>query len=496
MSSKAAALVALLSAVKFATAEFVLVPRQTTAPPASSTIELPDVTAITNCHLHDTDVFCQADGTEFSVQATPTVASAFTDCHSHGNEMYCVDESGGDVLVDLGASGGEAHAEEEEGDDHGHSDGEEADGGEEHCHEHAGIPHCTGGSASERTCNAPDRDYNVNLRVGLLFAIFVTSAMGVFGPILLYKLMPKSGALDTIFMVIKQFGTGIIISTAFVHLYSHASMMFANECVGELQYEGTTSAIVMAGLFLSFLVEYFGSRIVLHKTRKMNTISLEERAKAVLQTEVVSILVMEAGIIFHSLLIGLTLVVSGDDFVMTLFIVVLFHQVFEGLALGSRIATVGACKHPQVPTSAALSHAHQGTQDTNDGPQDKTATSNEASSMNSIAPVPLELSMKKKLSLAALFAFVTPVGMAIGIGVLSQFNGSDKSTLIAIGTLDAVSAGILIWVGVVEMWAADWMTGAHGRKADLAEARPLIVMLAMTGLVSGLVVMSVLGKWA
>jgi zinc transporter 1/2/3 len=42
--------------------------------------------------------------------------------------------------------------------------------------------------------------------------------MGVFGPILLYKLMPKSGALDTIFMVIKQFGTGIIISTAFVHV--------------------------------------------------------------------------------------------------------------------------------------------------------------------------------------------------------------------------------------------------------------------------------------
>jgi solute carrier family 39 (zinc transporter), member 1/2/3 len=79
--------------------------------------------------------------------------------------------------------------------------------------------HCTGGSASaETTCNAPDRDYNVNLRVGLLFAIFVTSAMGVFGPILLYRFMPKSGALDTIFMVIKQFGTGIIISTAFVHV--------------------------------------------------------------------------------------------------------------------------------------------------------------------------------------------------------------------------------------------------------------------------------------
>lgn len=489
MPFKAAACVALLGVANFATAEFVLLPRQTTNPPASSTASLPDVTAITNCHLHDTDVYCQADGTEFSVQATPTVASAFTDCHSHGSEMYCVDESGGDVLVDLEASGGEAKEHE------GNDDEEAAEGGEEHCHEHAGIPHCVGGN-SERTCNAPDREYNVNLRVGLLFAIFATSAMGVFGPILLYRLVPRSPILDTIFMVIKQFGTGIIISTAFVHLYTHASMMFANDCVGELDYEGTTSAIVMAGLFLSFLVEYFGSRIVIHKTRKMSGIGIEERAKAVLQTEVVSIIVMEAGIIFHSLLIGLTLVVSGDNFVMTLFVVIIFHQIFEGLALGTRIATVGACKHPQVPTTAAVSHAHQSAQDGSDNPHDKTVNSNEASSLSSVAPVPLELSMKKKLSLAALFAFVTPVGMAIGIGVLSKFNGNDKATLIAIGTLDAVSAGILVWVGVVEMWAADWMTGAHGRKAELAEARPAIVALAMSGLLSGLVVMSVLGKWA
>lgn len=186
---------------------------------------------------------------------------------------------------------------------------------------------------------------------------------------------------------------------------------------------------------------------------------------------------------------------SSDDFVMTLFIVILFHQVFEGLALGSRIATVGACNHPQAPTPAAISHNHQTAID--NGETNNKTVSNENSSSNSdIAPVPLALPMKKKLGLAALFAFVTPLGMAIGLGVLSQFNGRDRATLLAIGTLDAVSAGILVWVGVVEMWAADWMTGAHGRKAELAEARPLVVALALFGLISGLVVMSVLGKWA
>jgi zinc transporter 1/2/3 len=66
------------------------------------------------------------------------------------------------------------------------------------------------------SCDAPKRDYNVNLRVGLLFVILATSALGVFLPILLRQWMPKK--LSLVFIVLKQFGTGIIISTAFVHV--------------------------------------------------------------------------------------------------------------------------------------------------------------------------------------------------------------------------------------------------------------------------------------
>jgi hypothetical protein len=45
-----------------------------------------------------------------------------------------VDASGEDVYVDLDSAGGASHS----GD--GHGDDAEADGGEQHCHEHAGIP--------------------------------------------------------------------------------------------------------------------------------------------------------------------------------------------------------------------------------------------------------------------------------------------------------------------------------------------------------------------
>jgi zinc transporter 1/2/3 len=192
------------------------------------------------------------------------------------------------------------------------------------------------------------------------------------------------------------------------------------------------------------------------------------------------------------IVIGLTLVVAGDSFFITLFIVILFHQMFEGIALGTRIATIG--DYTNTALTSALSH-NPSRIATADADADKTTQQADDSS-NSSDAAPLAFSMKKKLALAAIFAFITPIGMAIGIGVLNTFNGNDRSTLLAIGTLDAISAGILVWVGVVEMWAGDWMTGSHGHKAELADANLVTVAVAGFGLIAGLVVMSVLGIWA
>lgn len=198
-----------------------------------------------------------------------------------------------------------------------------------------------------------------------------------------------------------------------------------------------------------------------------------------------------------SIVIGLTLVVSGDEYFITLFVVILFHQMFEGLALGSRIATIGHSTTAAVATNT--------NQDSSSSPQPlnpnstKTASPTSSSSSSDLcSPVhpPPPFPLRKKLGLAALFAFVTPIGMAIGIGVLQQFNGNNRATLVAIGTLDALSAGILVWVGLVEMWAADWMVGPHGKKAELADTDVVTVALAGAGLAAGLVLMSVLGKWA
>ncbi len=178
--------------------------------------------------------------------------------------------------------------------------------------------------------------------------------------------------------------------------------------------------------------------------------------------------------------IGLTLVVSGDSFLLTLFAVILFHQMFEGIALGTCIAGLGsasptACHHN---TAAVDYNALPTALPTTEGPRSKNGKP--------------EVSMARKISLAAAFSLVTPLGMAIGIGVLDKFNGNDPQTIVAIGVLDALSAGILLWVGIVEMWAADWEIPGGA----LVEASVVKTGMGLGGLVAGMVGMSVLGKWA
>lgn len=51
------------------------------------------------------------------------------------------------------------------------------------------------------------------------------------------------------------------------------------------------------------------------------------------------ILLLEFGILFHSVFVGMTVSLTVDGFVVLL-VAILFHQVFEGLGLGSRIAAV------------------------------------------------------------------------------------------------------------------------------------------------------------
>jgi solute carrier family 39 (zinc transporter), member 1/2/3 len=94
------------------------------------------------------------------------------------------------------------------------------------------------------------------------------------------------------------------------------------------------------------------------------------------------------------------------------------------------------------------------------------------------------------MTLAMCFVLITPLGIAIGVGARTSFNPNDRSTLLAMGTLQSISAGALLWSVLVELIAADYIYGPMAR-ASFGRA-----VAGVTSLLVGALLMSVLAQWA
>ena len=146
--------------------------------------------------------------------------------------------------------------------------------------------------------------------------------------------------------------------------------------------------------------------------------------------QLTAIFILEFGVIFHSIFIGLTLAVAGAEF-RTLYVVLVFHQTFEGLGLGSRLAVVPWPRHVS----------------TKPGGQRR---------------MPLT-----PYALAVGYGLSTPVAIAIGLGVREAYQPAGQTNLIVNGVFDSISAGILIYTGLVELMAHEFMFSGVMRRAEL-----------------------------
>lgn len=95
----------------------------------------------------------------------------------------------------------------------------------------------------------------------------------------------------------------------------------------------------------------------------------------------------------------------------------------------------------------------------------------------------------KYVLFAAAFILVTPIGVAIGIGVSSNYNGESKAALGTEGVFDAISAGILIYNGLVDLIVPTF--------SDEELPHSYIVQaLGFGALYFGAAIMALIGKWA
>lgn len=168
-----------------------------------------------------------------------------------------------------------------------------------------------------------------------------------------------------------------------------------------------------------------------------------EDAEISFRQQISAFLILEFGVIFHSIIIGLNLGTAGSEF-NTLYPVLVFHQSFEGLGIGARLSAI---------------------------------------------PIPARLSWLP-WALCAAYGLTTPIAIAIGLGLRTTYNSGSFTANVVSGVLDAISAGILIYTGLVELLARDFLFNEHRTRDN----KRLTFMVACTFVGAG--VMALLGKWA
>ncbi|PMB71092.1 Zinc-regulated transporter 2 [Beauveria bassiana] len=365
-------------------------------------------------------------------------------------------------------------------------------------------------------------DYNLPLHVGALFIILFVSFTGCAFPLLAAK-FPALRIPARFFFVVRHFGTGVLIATAFVHLLPTAFVSLNNPCLSSFwtqDYQAMPGAISLAAVFLvtviemdlvaahngsssgggggghqgcmakpTFVVDESGaaqqpirdmgpingrqSSVGQELTQLGRALStpIEAQAKkdaaatkneAVLSSDEESFrppklsatqverrdrlqcILLELGILFHSVFIGMALSVSvGNEFIVLL-IAITFHQTFEGLALGSRIAAVKWEKKTIQPWLMALA-----------------------------------------------YGCTTPLGQAIGLATHTLYSPDSEVGLILVGVMNAISAGLLTFASLVELLSEDFLSDASWRylRGKQRIGACLLVFLGAFG-------MSLVGAWA
>lgn len=395
-----------------------------------------------------------------------------------------------------------------------------------------------------------DSPYNgrLGLRIGAIFIILSTSAVGTLFPVLSRR--SKLPISEKVYLAFKNFGSGVLVATAFIHLLAPAFEALTSPCLtGTWQDYDWAPALAMVAVFSIWLVELIAHRWGAsylkrrglkshdpHSAKGGNEISHTPHGQHVAETpeealarqrdelerirtapegegeshaagtapsgklvdledglgedglpskdaafdspasaqdatptlhdpshsethehahshshlidessfaQLLGVLILEFGIVFHSFIIGLTLAVNAEF--VPLFCVLIFHQTFEGIGLGSRLAGL---------------------------------------------PLPTSLNWVPIFG-AVLYSCITPLGLAIGLGIRTIYNPESTTSSIVSGIFDACSAGVLLYASLVECLAHDFV---FDRK--MVEASNGEVAFCIFWVLLGAGLMALLGRWA
>ncbi|PWA35520.1 iron-regulated transporter [Artemisia annua] len=178
----------------------------------------------------------------------------------------------------------------------------------------------------------------------------------------------------------------------------------------------------------------------MYKVKFFVTSGIDDHASQLRRYRVVA-QVLELGIVVHSVVIGLSMGASDNMCTIRPLVAALcFHQFFEGMGLGGCILQA-------------------------------------------------DYEMKMKGILVFFFSVTTPLGIALGILLSNGYQENSPAALVVVGVLNAVSAGLLNYMALVDLLAADFLGKRLQDDMKLQAIAYLAVLLGAGG-------MSVMAIWA
>ncbi|GLJ37725.1 hypothetical protein SUGI_0766480 [Cryptomeria japonica] len=332
------------------------------------------------------------------------------------------------------------------------------------------------------------------LKLLAIAVILVTGAAGVSVPVLYTRYSKALKSHGSLLSLVKCFAAGVILSTGFVHVLPEAFAALSSNCLPKRPWKDFPFAgmVAMAGALATLAVDILADRhsqtgsyirvksddnqtkfkdVELAKNsvfpvsccgagagnggeingglalaQKVAAPPLEDSGEDlyVQQRQKLVSKVLEIGIIFHSVIIGITLGMSQNRCSIAPLVAALgFHQFFEGMGLGGCIAL-----------------ADFGTNVT--------------------------------VMMCVMFSVTTPFGIMAGMvmNFISGYDENNPKALILEGLFGSASSGILVYMALVDLIAAEFLNSKK------LKSNSFLMSAAYVLLVLGAGSMSLLALWA
>ncbi|GJU55930.1 probable zinc transporter 10, partial [Tanacetum coccineum] len=336
---------------------------------------------------------------------------------------------------------------------------------DEYCGTFLALSQCE--DETNNPCN--NKSKALTLKVIGIGTILITSIIGVCLP-LISRSVPALSPDRNLFVIVKAFASGIILATGFMHVLPDSFDMLRSSCLADNPWHKFpfTGFVAMLSAIFTLMVDSMATSMY---TKKNNVIAAEGGDEVVARDQEIAVtggsgmhfhghhhgqkgaigqqllryrvvaMVLELGIVVHSIVIGLGVGASNDVCTIKPLIAALcFHQMFEGMGLGGCILQA-------------------------------------------------EYRTIKKTIMVFFFSTTTPFGIALGIGLSKVYKENSPTALITVGLLNASSAGLLIYMALVDLLAADFMGLKLQGSIKLQIKAYAAVLLGAGG-------MSLMAKWA